>query len=221
MPSVNFRTLAALATLGLAPHAPAAEPASKPAAEAGSSPIPSYLTDPKACVLLLGGGGVVFDREETNTFLFELNAGVTDKLFEGLTMGEFFVEKLVLETRDGQERRAAASAELSRRRCGKIVQLAHFLEGPGTARRFGIEVTVLGVSVEDAKAAEGGHMYTTKGLFQKKYSYPLTDETLRTLTTADIANQIGPDLVDSGLIPLKPKVEARERPPKASTGGAP
>ena len=84
MPSLDLRTLAALAVLGLAPYAPAAEPPSNPTAEADSASIPSYLKDPKVCVLLLGGGGMVFDREETNTFLFKLNAGVTDKLFEGL-----------------------------------------------------------------------------------------------------------------------------------------
>jgi hypothetical protein len=192
-------SLLVVAALVACPGALAAEPA--PAEDSTGSPIPEYLSDPSACALVVGGGGMISDLESANEFLFKSNSDVTTALYDGLGMSGFRVEKFIERPSRSGDRVARIVAELQRRRCGRIVQVTHVVEGPESDRQLGFDVTVLVLDTEKSRQATGGRLYTVKGLFQKRYIYPLKD--LQNLTAVDVANQIGPDLADTGLLPLK------------------
>jgi hypothetical protein len=212
MRSRHVRSLLVVLAIGCAPSALAEDPAPEDADqeelsldEGGAPPLavqppvapaPGSPSDRWACTLVLGGGGTVFDDEEVNAAFREFDDAVTETLYSFFFVNQYPVKKLFSTTRDPEERVRAALAEMSKHRCGRMVQLSHFLKVAGIRRTIGYEVSILVPVAETSATETGGQTYVLKSVFERRFEYPFIEKELAEMPTM-IANLIGRALARS------------------------
>jgi hypothetical protein len=157
-----------------------------------SSVPPEWVAAPNRCTVLLGGGGTIFPNSALNDRWFFINKTLSTKFADALEAKGYRIERLIVDVRDNQTRVKAASAEMNRAGCNKVVQLAHSLSGTEqVADSFQFTVSILGVSPK-------GMAFT--GEFEKTYKYALTKEVMETLSLSGLAAQMATDVEQAGIL---------------------
>ena len=158
------------------------------------SSAPEFLAQRNTCSVLFGGGGMVFPDNAMNARWFKINSVVSNDLADALEAGGYDVDRFIVDIRDNKERLRAVSAEMQRSRCNKVVQVSNSLSGTsskGGAKYFEFTVDVLGVVPGST---------TLKREYQKSYQYPLTAETMQTLSMHAVAVKMAAELDSAHVI---------------------
>lgn len=139
------------------------------------------------CLILLGGGGMVFSNEAMNNMWFKINSGLSTHIADDLEKNGYKVERLIVDIRDNPDRLKALSSKVTETKCTKIVQVSNSLSGVaggGIAKFFVFNISVLSVD-ESAINAK---------IYNKDYSFPLTKEVMETLSMSSLAQRISDDI---------------------------
>lgn len=172
---------------------PAPTPVPKP------SPAPldlSFLASETACALVFGGATIT-EEEGVEVDLAQLNGAVTGALYERLAALGHVVEPLVVFTRDSGERKQVVAIELAKRRCNRVVQVSHYLQGP----TFGFLVTVIQPATDQFDPSQDLWRFHWEPLpFTRRYAYRYTEDAVFEIDPEDVAQEIAYDLSESELL---------------------
>jgi hypothetical protein len=156
--------------------------------------VPDYITSPASCALVLGGGGTVFPEGPVAQAWRKIDGLVAGAATAELDRLGYRVELAMSDATTGAGRGRAAAAELARRRCNRVVQLSHFVEGEPGAMRFGYAVSVLVPDAARARRVEGGLSYPFDQPYARRYAWDLTSEAMDRLVPAEVGRQAAADL---------------------------
>lgn len=157
----------------------------------------SFLTSRSACALVFGGATVT-EEEGVEVDLAQLNGAVTGALYQRLAALGHVVEPLIVFTRDSSDRKQVVAIELAKRRCNRVVQVSHYLQGP----TFGFLVTVIQPATDQFDPSQDLWKFHWEPLpFTRRYAYRYTDDAVFELDPEDVAQEIAYDLAESELLP--------------------
>jgi hypothetical protein len=167
---------------------------------ASTPQVPAYLSSPGSCALVLGGGGTVFPDERVNQSWLKIDTVVTDAVTSELRAFGYHVEEVVSDLRTAEARLELVAREMAARKCNRLVQVSHFVESSASAPKFGFAASVLVPDLAGAERSGGGTVARLKGEFDKRYSYDLTSEVMRTLSMSDVGRTIAREIDKSGVV---------------------
>lgn len=152
---------------------------------------------PNACAVLMGGGGMVFPSDKQNQQWFLVGRAVSQAAEVSLQGMGYRIYPLIVDVRDSAQRLHLLSTELAREQCNQVVQITHRLSGesatqPGVAKDFAFDVAVLDVA-PDGKLT---------GVYNKTYSYPLTRETMVSLSMSTVGKTIASDIENAKVLTM-------------------
>src|SRR5215469_7712862 len=137
-----------------------------------------FVEQPNTCAVLVGGGGMVFSDEALNQRWFKINSILSNDIADDLQQKGYHIERMIVDIRNNDERRAALGAEMTKTQCNKFIQVTHALEdiaqGGGTKRYFTFGISVMGAKRKER--GDGATQAVIVGGFHKNYRYPLTSE---------------------------------------------
>jgi len=158
----------------------------------GCASTPEWVTAPNQCTVLFGGGGMVFPTESLNQNWFAINKKLSNDLADTLTVKGYRIDRLIVDIRDNESRLNALGKEVNSARCNRVVQVAHSLLATGkNTESFQFAISILGVS-------QGEDGLTFTGKYKKVYTFPLTKQTMQTLSMSTLAAQMAADIDASG-----------------------
>ncbi|HYD41326.1 MAG TPA: hypothetical protein VEB43_10905 [Anaeromyxobacter sp.] len=156
----------------------------------------SFLASKTACALVFGGATVT-EEEGVEVDLAQLNGAVTGAVYERLAALGHVVEPLVVFTRDSSDRKQVVAIELAKRRCNRVVQVSHYLQGP----TFGFLVTVIQPATDQFDPSQDVWRFHWDPLpFTRRYAYRYTEDAVFELDPEDVAQEIAYDLSESELL---------------------
>jgi len=180
------------------PRRPKAKrPPPTPVPKAAAAPLDlSFLTSKTACALVFGGATLT-EEEGVEVDLAQLNGAVTGAVYERLGALGYVVEPLVVFTRDSGDRKQTVAIELAKRRCNRVVQVSHYLQGP----TFGFLVTMIQPATDQFDPSQDLWRFHWDPMpFTRRYAYRYTEDALFELDPEDVAQEIAFDLAESGLL---------------------
>ena len=150
---------------------------------------------PNSCVVLMGGGGMVFPSDYQNREWFLVGRVVTRAVAASLQGAGYNIYPIIVDVRSSEQRLKLMGAKLVHERCNQVVQITHSLSGesatqPGVAKDFAFTVTVFDTTADD-KLAE---------IYSKTYSYPLTREIMDSLSMSGVGRIIATDIENAKVL---------------------
>lgn len=156
----------------------------------------SFLTSKTSCALVFGGA-TLEEEEGVEVDLAQLNGAVTGAVYERLEALGYVVEPLIVFTRDSGDRKQVVAIELAKRRCNKVVQVSHYLQGP----TFGFLVTMIQPATDQFDPSQDLWRFHWDPLpFTRRYAYRYTEDAVFELDPEEVAQEIAFDLGESGLL---------------------
>ncbi|MGC3997540.1 MAG: hypothetical protein QM767_08620 [Anaeromyxobacter sp.] len=199
MPSMILRPAPALRLLVLACLLACAGRKAAPSAAGGPGPTARPPDPAGRCTLVLGGSGTVFEDEAVNQRWEAIDRTVAQSAAEQLTAEGHRAELYFSPERDPARHAQAVGAERARRGCGRLLQLARFVEGPPGQRRFGYEASVL-VPVGPQPAAGPFRVRTA---WSRRYAFALAPEVLDGFSFDGLGRRAARDAARSGELPAQ------------------
>jgi hypothetical protein len=161
---------------------------------ANSPRAPDWVTAPNRCSVLLGGGGTVTPEQVVNANWFKINSALSSKLADRLEAMNYRINRLIVDVRDNKARVQAASAEMNKTQCNKVIQVSHTLTSSDqTIDGFQFEVSILGVAPNSSGVAFTGE-------YKKVYKFRMTREVMESLSMSALAEQMATELDGSRLL---------------------
>lgn len=121
---------------------------------------------------------------------------VSTRLHERLAE-RYKVEGLVVEPPQRKQQELIMAA-LGRHQCYRLIQVSLDVNVDSAGNYFRFDVTHL--EMVSPRPAEGGTIVTAKGLYEKSYRYPRTNEVFQTLSMSDVGERAYADLEASGTL---------------------
>ena len=180
----RLRLAAAFAALLAATSFPAAAPSLR-------------FADPAtSCLLVLGGTGS--DAQGAKLWL-EVDKVVVGAVADELASRGYPVEQVLSAAPTEAERGKVLGGELVRRGCGRVLQVAHFVEGEGDARRFGYEANLF------TPVPKGEGKFEVREDWKSRTTHPLDEQTMKSLSMGELGRGLARELDASGVLTNRAK----------------
>jgi len=147
----------------------------------------AVLPQNRGCALLVGGVGPGFADPKIDEFWFRVNREVTQRL-QARLFDQYRAEALFVEPKDRARTRELVGAELAKKKCNRILQVAHDVNVDIQGNYFRFDVTLLEATP------------TTRGIYEKHYRFARTLEVMKSFSTAAFGDQVFKDLEASGAL---------------------
>lgn len=129
-----------------------------------------------------------------NVNWFKINSALSNKLADRLEAMNYRINRQIVDVRDNSARVKAASAEMNRTQCNRVIQVSHTLTSSDqTIDGFQFEVSILGVAPNSSGVAFTGE-------YEKVYKFRITREVMESLSISSLAEQMATELDGSRLL---------------------
>ncbi len=154
-------------------------------------------------MLLFGGGGTLTADDNANIFWFAADGAVNDSVEASLRKRNYNIRRYFGKMADADEAMKILVQQLQQTKCSKALQLVHFLKSDpsnlNVVSTFAFSASVIHLS-QSKNQSNGMTTYTVVEDYTKDYAYPLTEETLKTLSVKGVGAQIVADIDAAGVL---------------------